>query len=240
MALGPGRPAPLGQQIRAALLLLERRWAAAKEGHGFALMQVSGGYTFRTRGRFARLLGAMAQERPSRLSRPALEALAIVAYRQPVTKPEVDSLRGVDSGGTVKLLLERRLIATVGKKDEAGRPLLYGTTATFLSQYNLANLAALPSLREFNELNEDSEDALRAFDGLPSLAELARQAPSLSQGDEPAVGALDDAVVRLRDTEGLAQQALLAHGVRLSLGEGAEAATGAEQGGSAAQGGTLH
>src|SRR5208282_6175920 len=84
------------------------------------------------------------------------ETLAIAAYRQPITRPEIDDIRGVDSGATLKLLLERDLLRILGKKDEPGRPILYGTTSQFLEFFGLKSLKDLPTLKEFTELSEDS------------------------------------------------------------------------------------
>src|SRR5262245_55010454 len=98
------------------------------QARGFALLEVAGGYQFRTNPENAewvrRLLGA----KPMRLSRAALETLAVIAYRQPVTRAEIEDVRGVDSGGVLKVLLERRLVKILGKKEEIGRPMLYGTS----------------------------------------------------------------------------------------------------------------
>ncbi len=102
--------------------------------------------------------------RPVKLSRAQLETLAIIAYRQPITRPEVDEIRGVDSGGTVKALLDRGLIRVLGKKEEPGRPMLYGTTKEFLEFFNLKDLKDLPTLREFYELNEESMAKIRELD----------------------------------------------------------------------------
>ena len=90
------------------------------------------------------------------MSRAQLETLAIVAYRQPVTRPEVDEVRGVDSGAALKSLLERNLVRILGKKDEPGRPMIYGTTPQFLEFFGLRALNELPTLREFTELTDDS------------------------------------------------------------------------------------
>jgi segregation and condensation protein B len=96
--------------------------------------------------------------KPQRLTRAALETLAIVAYRQPVTRPEIEEIRGVDCGAVVKALLERRLVKILGKKEEPGRPILYGTTREFLEFFSLKDLASLPTLREFHELSEEHRD----------------------------------------------------------------------------------
>lgn len=227
--------------IRRALEMTHRRWRSQEAACGFTLVEVAGGFTFRTRTDFAAVVAGLKEERPARLSRPAMESLAIVAYRQPVTKPEVDALRGVDCGGTLKVLLDRRLIAVVGKKEEPGRPLLYGTTDAFMSLFNLPCLSALPSLREFNELNADSEEALRAFDGLPSLAELSAGQKQFRMDEAPSLDALDAAVSRLKDTEGNTRSMLLAHGVTLQDADGDPPASAPKAAGVAqAEPNTLH
>jgi segregation and condensation protein B len=109
----------------------------------------------------------LVQQKPTRLSRAQLEALSIIAYRQPVTRPEIDDVRGVDSGSALKLLLERNLIKIIGKKEEAGRPLLYGTSTDFLELFGLKNLRDLPTLREFSELTQESRDIFERRIGEP-------------------------------------------------------------------------
>ena len=102
--------------------------------------------------------------KPVKLTRAQLEVLAIVAYRQPITRPEVDEVRGVDSGGTMKVLLDRGLLRVLGKKEEPGRPMLYGTSKEFLEFFNLKDLKDLPTLREFYELSEESMAKIRELD----------------------------------------------------------------------------
>jgi len=97
-----------------------------------------------------------------RLTRAQVETLAIAAYRQPITRPEVDDIRGVDSGATLKLLLERDLVRILGKKDEPGRPILYGTTTQFLEFFGLKSLKDLPTLKEFTELSDESRRVAEA------------------------------------------------------------------------------
>jgi segregation and condensation protein B len=122
---------------------------------GIALQSISGGYMFRTQSHFSGWVQQLVAGRPVRLSRAQLETLAIIAYRQPITRPEIDDIRGVDSGGTLKVLLDRQLIRILGKKEEAGRPLLYGTTKEFLDFFSLGDLRELPTLREYSELSEE-------------------------------------------------------------------------------------
>src|SRR5690606_36991221 len=96
--------------------------------------------------------------KPQRLTRAAVETLAIIAYRQPVTRPEIEDIRGVDSGAVLKALLDRKLIKIMGKKDEVGWPILYGTTREFLEFFALKDLSALPTLREFHELTQEHQE----------------------------------------------------------------------------------
>jgi segregation and condensation protein B len=126
------------------------------EPRGVVLSEVAGGWLFRTSARYAPFVRDLAGEKPVRLTRAQIETLAIAAYRQPITRPEIDEIRGVDSGATLKLLLERDLLRILGKKDEPGRPLLYGTTGQFLEFFGLKSLKDLPTLKEFTELTEES------------------------------------------------------------------------------------
>ena len=125
---------------------------AALEGRGIEVQEVAGGLQLRTRPRWAPWLARLEMPKPVRFSRAALETLSIVAYRQPITRAEVEEVRGVDCGGVLKALLERGLVRIVGKKDVPGRPLLYGTARKFLETFGLASLAELPSLRELEDL----------------------------------------------------------------------------------------
>jgi segregation and condensation protein B len=139
-------------QVREVLAELKPTYA----GRGIVLDEIAGGWIFRTAAQYAPFVRELASERPVRLTRAQLETLAIVAYRQPITRPEIDDIRGVDSGATLKLLLERELLRILGKKDEPGRPILYGTTSGFLELFSLKSLKDLPTLKEFTELSEES------------------------------------------------------------------------------------
>ncbi len=125
---------------------------------GIVLHEVAGGWQLRTSPDNADFARRFLRVKPQRLTRAALETLAIIAYRQPVTRPEIEEIRGVDCGAVVKALLERRLIKILGKKEEPGRPILYGTTREFLEFFALKDLASLPTLREFHELSEEHRD----------------------------------------------------------------------------------
>ena len=140
------------KQVREVLAELRAVYAE----RGIVLSEIAGGWLFRTAAQFAPFVRELSAERPVRLTRAQVETLAIVAYRQPVTRPEIDDIRGVDSGATLKLLLERDLVRILGKKDEPGRSLLYGTTTQFLEFFGLKSLKDLPTLKEFTELSDES------------------------------------------------------------------------------------
>jgi segregation and condensation protein B len=119
---------------------------------GFYLAEVAGGYQFRTDPDLAPWLGKLNRERPFRFSQAALESLSMIAYRQPVTRGEIEYLRGVDSGGVLKTLLDKGFLRILGKKDVPGRPLMYGTSRYFLEFFGLKDLGGLPTLKEFSAL----------------------------------------------------------------------------------------
>jgi len=122
---------------------------------GMALEEVAGGWQFRTIPEAAEAIKRLLKSKPVRLTRASLEVLAIVAYRQPCTRAEVDHIRGVDSSGVVKFLMERGFVKIIGKKEEPGRPFLYATTAHFLEFFSLSKLQDLPPLREAIDLGAD-------------------------------------------------------------------------------------
>ena len=125
---------------------------------GIVLHEVAGGWQLRSSPHVSEHVRRFLRVKPQRLTRAALETLAIVAYRQPVTRPEIEEIRGVDCGAVVKALLERKLVKILGKKEEPGRPILYGTTREFLEFFALKDLASLPTLREFHELSEEHRE----------------------------------------------------------------------------------
>ncbi len=156
---------------------------------GIRIEEIADGYAFRTHPKVADYARAFLEQRPVKLSRAQLETLAIVAYRQPITRPEVDDIRGVDCGPVLKGLLERELVRILGKKDEPGRPMLYGTTPAFLELFGLKSLQELPTLREFAELSEDSRkkyEETMGEDAPPGLAQFGLE-PEMddAQGSEP-------------------------------------------------------
>lgn len=127
-------------------------------GRPFRVVKVAGGWQFATQQQYAPWLGKMLRERTKRkLSVAALESLAVIAYKQPVTKPELEAIRGVNADYVLRSLLERNLVAIVGRAATPGRPLLYGTTKEFLKHFGLNDLAELPKLREIDELMAEAE-----------------------------------------------------------------------------------
>lgn len=123
-----------------------------REG-GFELAEVAGGWQFRTRPAYHGYITRHIKTRTAKFSQSALETLAIIAYRQPITRAEVEHLRGVDCGGVVKSLLEKRLVRILGKKDIPGRPMIYGTSKEFLEIFGLKDLKSLPTLKEIQALD---------------------------------------------------------------------------------------
>ncbi len=137
-----------------------------REGErGICLTEVAGGWQLRSRPENADYLRRLNRGRPYRFSQSSLETLAIIAYRQPITRAEVEYLRGVDSGGVLKTLLEKKMIRILGKKDIPGRPLIYGTSREFLETFSLKDLASLPTLKEVQELT--GRDTLEQQEELP-------------------------------------------------------------------------
>jgi segregation and condensation protein B len=133
--------------VRQLLEVLEDRYL------GIFLREVAGGYELATRPEFASYVARLHEPEKLKLSQPALETLAIVAYRQPVTRPEIEELRGVNSDGVVGTLLDRGLLCERGHKSVPGKPMLYGTTDLFLRLFGLSGLQALPDINTFIETN---------------------------------------------------------------------------------------
>ena len=127
---------------------------------GICLEEVAGGFQFRTRPELGQWVKKLKGMKPASLSAAAMETLAIVAYRQPIVKAEIESIRGVDAGHALKVLMEKKLLRIVGRKDVPGRPIIYGTTKKFLEVFGLKDLSELPTLRELKELNEPAENVV--------------------------------------------------------------------------------
>lgn len=141
------------ETLRAAITTLRESYL--RRSAGIRLQEVADGYQLRTVPKAAPYVAAARGTRPFRLSKAAVEVLAMVAYRQPVTRAELEEIRGVDSGGILRVLLERQLLSVMGRKEEPGRPLLYGTTPQFLELFGLKDLSDLPTLRDLREMQSD-------------------------------------------------------------------------------------
>jgi len=183
---------------------------------GIVLHEVAGGWQLRSSPDNSDFARRFLKVKPQRLTRAALETLAIIAYRQPVTRPEVEEIRSVDCGAVVKALLERRLIKILGKKEEPGRPILYGTTKEFLEFFALKDLASLPTLREFHELSVEHREIVEKQAEAPitglveQLADPSLQS-KLEAGKAESDAALDElekAMARADSATGAAAAAL--------------------------------
>lgn len=140
------------QAIKAAVDELIAEYDA-RDG-GFVLRQVAGGYQFRTQARHNAWIKRLVKPSAPRLSRAALETLAIIAYNQPIIRSDIEHIRGVDSGGVLRMLMERKLIRVLGRKEIPGRPLIYATTKHFLEVFELKDLKDLPTPKEIEELGK--------------------------------------------------------------------------------------
>ena len=190
-----------GAEIRQALEGLQADYDARKGG--FYLAEVAGGFQFRTRPDYTTWIRRLIDPKPVRLSKAALETLAVVAYKQPVIRTDVEHIRGVDCGGMLRQLLERKLIRVLGRKEIAGRPLIYATTKRFLETFDLRDLKDLPTPKEIEEFGkppleergniaiEPDEEAVPPAEDLmetPQPAEDSEtKAPSVSPETVPAI-----------------------------------------------------
>ncbi len=137
--------------IEAEIALRELQLRLGESGSGLQIVSIAGGYQLSTRPEYSETIGRLLARSGSKLSRAALESLAIIAYRQPITIPELESVRGVASGSVVKTLLDRRLILETGRRPTAGRPALYSTTRDFLHYFGINDLGELPQLGELEQ-----------------------------------------------------------------------------------------
>jgi len=140
-------------EIRALVEELNGEYSA--QGRSFSVKEIAGGFQMLTDPLYSRWISALYKRPPDRLSGPSLETLAIVAYRQPITRADIEAIRGVNIDGVVKTLEDRGLIRTKGRVDGPGRPILYGTTSEFLQHFGLKSLEELPKLKEFKETDLD-------------------------------------------------------------------------------------
>ena len=194
---------PSKEDIRAAIKLVEERC----EDRGYELVQVASGYRFQVRQDLATWVGRLWQERPARYSRALMETLSLIAYRQPITRGEIEEIRGVAvSTNIIKTLLEREWVRVVGHRDVPGRPAMYATTRQFLDYFNLKSLDQLPPLAEIKELDnlsgelalevpEQTSEADAAPEGEGEASQSGTETEDTETPDEkqPAVEDADDA-----------------------------------------------
>ena len=145
------------KEIRQAIASLAEEYGARKGG--FFLCEVAGGYQIRTRSEYKIWVKRFLKSKPIRISRAGMETLAIIAYKQPVIRNEIEHIRGVDCGGILRMLLERNLIRILGRKKIPGRPLIYATTKQFLEVFDLKDLKELPSPKEIEMLETLSTES---------------------------------------------------------------------------------
>jgi len=148
------------------------------DSKGIELAEVAGGYQFRTKPKWAGWANRLKKAKAVKLTQSALETLAIIAYRQPIIRPEIEVIRGVDSGWVLRTLMEKGLVKMMGRKDLPGRPIIYGTTKVFLELFSLSALSELPTLKEVQpppmtqELAGEEDAKGESEDGMPGEAAL--------------------------------------------------------------------
>ncbi len=188
IADGAADEAEVKSRVRSALEELVADYG--KSEHGIEIRQVAGGYRMSTKPEQHEVVRSFAKslKPPIRLSLPALETLAVIAYKQPATVPEINEIRGVDSGGVIATLLDRKLITTGGRKQVIGRPILYKTTKEFLMRFGLKDVNELPSMEEFEKLVAES------FQGELLPAEDAAQHSDnpASEGNAPSDASVEE------------------------------------------------
>jgi len=172
------------KEVVGALKDLQQEYETQRRG--LRLMEVANGFQLRTPGEHAEYVKNLVPVKTARMSRANLETLAIVAYKQPITKAEIEDIRGVNVDGVVSTLLERRLIRIVARKDVPGKPFLYGTTKDFLETFNLKDLSGLPTLKEMQEMTQALADVGPGEE--TDAADGTSQAGDGDDGDGVAVG----------------------------------------------------
>ncbi len=197
-------PAPENNRIVRLSIAKVRRWVdiinseLSQQNRPFRIVEVAGGFAFQTISQYGQFVGRLYAERSKRrLTQSALETLAIIAYKQPISKPGVEAIRGVSADYVIKSLLEKGLIAIVGREDTVGRPLLYGTTKQFLKHFGLNNIGDLPKPREIEELLKENEEELAPsieisddpmefpqFEGEPSIFDDVQRPAPVPQDEE--------------------------------------------------------
>jgi len=184
-----------GERERLMFVLLEMKKGWDQVDRGLSIIEIAGGYQMVTRPSVSPWVKALEKVKiTTRLTRPGLETLAVIAYRQPATRAEIESIRGVDAAGVLRTLMERKLVKIVGRKEVPGRPMMYGTTRQFLEYFGLNDLTALPTLKEMADLvpvepvesltDESFDDELLALE--PDVPRVTSEvAPDVDPGIEP-------------------------------------------------------
>ena len=170
------------KEIRAALQALSNEYAA--RGGGFYLQEVAGGWQIRSRPEYNEWIKRLLQPSPQRLSRAALETLAVIAYKQPIIRVDIEHIRGVDCGGVLRQLMERKLIRVLGRREIAGRPLIYATTKLFLEMFDLKDLNDLPTPKEIAELGNAMVDSGQANAAAADNSQPAPLSPNLPENQD--------------------------------------------------------
>ncbi len=186
VADGAADDAEIKSRVRSSLEELVSEYGSPS--HGIEIRQVAGGYRMSTKPEQHEVVRAFAKslKPPIRLSLPSLETLAVIAYKQPVTVPEINDIRGVDSGGVIGTLLDRKLITTAGRKQVIGRPILYKTTKEFLMRFGLKDVNELPSMEEFEKLVAESFQAeLIPAENAAAEPEIVSEVTSAEPVEEP-------------------------------------------------------
>src|SRR6202011_1754524 len=176
--------AAIGRPIDKIKRLLDQLVAEyGKLEHGLSIREIAGGYKMATKAEHHEAVRAFVKKLtpPLKLSLPALETLAVIAYKQPVTAPEIMEIRGVQGASVLKTLLDRKLIAEAGRKNVVGKPILYKTTKEFLVQFGMNNVSELPTLKEFEELGRMEILDETAQPELPGLAEEKPETPEVPE-----------------------------------------------------------
>jgi len=191
-ALFEGRDwAPERKAIREALATLTEEW----QERGIELVEVSSGFRFQVRKEFSGWLGTLWSERPPRYTRALLETLALIAYRQPITRGEIEDVRGVSvSPSIIKTLTDREWVRVLGHKDVPGRPELFGTTREFLDSFSLKSLDQLPPLSDIKDIDEMHDDLFAAVPLVAVVESQATDLPENAQGDADGNEDQDDEI----------------------------------------------
>jgi segregation and condensation protein B len=194
------------QEIRRALCSLIGKWGDEKRalGRGLTLQKVAAGFAFATAPAHAEIVKKVIEEKPLELTKAQMEVLAIVAYRQPITRVDVDEIRGVDSSFAIKKLMQLKLLKILGKSEGLGRPILYGTTKNFLEFFSLNSLNDLPTLKQYEALGQSEEGTLDialeqvTFKDLFALnKDVSVFSADVERLSEDALKSLDEALLRV-------------------------------------------